>query len=100
MAPLSSHPRAPAATRPAASPEVEGQSVNRSVAYAAWGYALARTPAANAATFLYLIPGLTIVIAWAWLSEAPTVLSLGGGALALAGVAIVNRRDPSRPTAR
>jgi len=58
--------------------------------YASWAYTLARIPAARAASFLYLVPAVTLGIAWTWLGEWPSWLALLGGAIAISGVVIVN----------
>jgi len=65
------------------------------IAYLALGYAFARMPASNATSFLYLVPGLAFVVAWIWLGEVPTPLTVIGGVVTLSGVVLVNAR--SRP---
>ena len=60
------------------------------VGYVTWAYTLARVPATRAASFLYLVPAVTLGIAWIWLGEWPTWLALLGGAIAISGVVIVN----------
>ncbi|MBN1287165.1 MAG: DMT family transporter [Anaerolineae bacterium] len=61
------------------------------LAYMTWTYVLSRAPASIATSFLYLSPVLATFIAWVWLGETPALLSIVGGAAALAGVIVVNR---------
>ena len=68
------------------------------VAYLAWSYALARMEASVLSAFLYLSPVLAILIAFVWVREVPSVISLVGGAIAVVGVAIVNAKG--RPSTR
>ena len=60
------------------------------LAYVTWTYAMSRLPASVVTPFLYASPVLAIAIAWAWLGEVPTILTLAGGTLAVAGVIVVN----------
>jgi drug/metabolite transporter (DMT)-like permease len=69
-----------------------------SLAYVAWAYVLSHGPAGRTSTFLYLTPVFAIGIAWIWLSEVPRMLSLIGGAVALAGVAFVNIKRKPQPS--
>jgi drug/metabolite transporter (DMT)-like permease len=61
------------------------------VAYVLWVAALARFPASALASFLYLNPVLALGIAWIWLSEVPTALTVVGGVIAIAGAALASR---------
>ena len=62
------------------------------VGHTTWSYALARTSASRSAGTLYLVPVLAVVIAWLWLGEQPTPISLIGGAIALGGVLLLSAR--------
>jgi drug/metabolite transporter (DMT)-like permease len=67
------------------------------LAYVLWSYALARMPASTTASFLYAQPVLATLVAWAWQGVVPGPVALAGGALALAGVIIVQTKG--RPAA-
>jgi len=60
--------------------------------FALWAYALARLPVGRATAWLYLVPAVAIGVSLVWLSQVPSLVSLGGGALAIAGVVLASRR--------
>ncbi|RKS80229.1 threonine/homoserine efflux transporter RhtA [Motilibacter peucedani] len=66
--------------------------VPTTLAFTTWAYALARVPAGRLAVTTYLVPPVTVLLAWPLLGEVPPALALLGGALALAGVSITRRR--------
>jgi len=66
------------------------------VAYATYAYIFSRMLAPVAVSFLYLIPAMAFLIAWVWLGEVPTLLSVVGGLVTLSGVFIVNTRGRQR----
>ncbi len=56
------------------------------IANLCWTFVLAQMPASRAASYLYLVPPLSLLFAWLWLGEFPSALSLAGCGLALGGV--------------
>lgn len=62
------------------------------LAYALWAGVLQRMKAGAAVSLLYLVPPLSVTLAWLWLREVPDISALTGGCIALLGVAVVNWR--------
>lgn len=58
--------------------------------YVLWAYVMSKIPAARAGSFLYLVPAVVLVMAWALLGEMPSLVSVLGGMLIVAGVVAVN----------
>lgn len=58
------------------------------VAYVFWNRVVSQLPVSRAASFLYLVPPFSFFMAWIWHREIPTAISLLGGVIALAGVAL------------
>src|SRR5690242_13730400 len=56
------------------------------IAYASWTIVLSRLPASRASNFMYCVPPVATLMGFLWLGEAPSALSLIGGAMALGGV--------------
>jgi drug/metabolite transporter (DMT)-like permease len=61
------------------------------VAYTMFAIALSRANVTVVTAFLYLVPVFALVTAWFLLGEVPPLLTIVGGALAIAGVVVLNR---------
>lgn len=64
----------------------------------AWGYANARLQVSRAATTLYLVPAVAILVAWIWLDQLPALMAVAGGAVAICGVILTKSGRIERPT--
>jgi drug/metabolite transporter (DMT)-like permease len=69
------------------------------LAYLIWSVALQRLPAARAAAWLYLVPPVATLIGMVWPGEIAPLNSLLGGAIALAGVLLVQLGNRAAPPA-
>jgi drug/metabolite transporter (DMT)-like permease len=63
------------------------------IAFTTYAYALRHMTASSLGVTTYLVPPITIVMAWAFLGEVPPAMAFVGGALALVGVAVARRKD-------
>ncbi len=59
--------------------------------FVTWGYAVARLSVARATAALYLVPPVAVVVAYVWLGEVPGRAEAAGGAVAIAGVVLIQR---------
>ena len=64
--------------------------------FVTWAYACARIDVSVAAATLYAVPVVAFSAGWLWLGERPAPMALAGGAIALAGVAVVARGGRGR----
>lgn len=65
------------------------------LAFTTWAYALARTSASRMGATTYAVPALVVLMSWLFLDDVPGLLTLAGGALCLAGVAVSRSRPRS-----
>jgi drug/metabolite transporter (DMT)-like permease len=69
------------------------------LAFTTWAYALARTTASRMGATTYAVPALVVLMSWLALDEVPGPLTLVGGVLCLAGVAVSRSRAQVRAAA-
>ncbi|MFD5630079.1 DMT family transporter [Streptomyces sp. NPDC127072] len=68
------------------------------LAFTTWAYALARTTASRMGATTYAVPALVVLMSWLFLGEVPGLLTLCGGLLCLAGVAVSRSRPRTAVT--
>ncbi len=69
------------------------------VAYTIFSYALSKASASLVTVYLYTVPVFSLLFSWLFIGEVPNLLTLFGGAVAVAGIVVVNwakRRDSFR----
>ncbi|MFE3514348.1 DMT family transporter [Streptomyces sp. NPDC059166] len=62
------------------------------LAFTTWAYALSRTTAGRMGATTYAVPALVVLMSWLLLDEVPALLTVAGGLLCLAGVAVSRGR--------
>lgn len=66
------------------------------IAFTTYAYALTHMSASSLGVTTYLVPPITVVMAWLLLAETPPVMAYVGGALCLVGVSLARRRPRQR----
>jgi drug/metabolite transporter (DMT)-like permease len=65
------------------------------IAFSTYAFALSSMTAGNLSVTTYLVPPITVLLSWVFLSEAPPAMAYVGGVLALAGVWLARRKPRS-----
>ncbi len=66
------------------------------IAFSTYAFALSFMSAGSLSVTTYLVPPITVLLSWIFLSEVPPVMAYVGGALALVGVALARRKPRVR----
>jgi drug/metabolite transporter (DMT)-like permease len=69
------------------------------VAFTTYAYALAHMDVGRLSVTTYLVPPLTVLMAWVLLGETPPDAAYAGGLLCLVGVWVARRRTPAKAPA-
>ena len=66
------------------------------IAFSTYAFALSQMSAGNLSVTTYLVPPITVLLSWVFISEAPPAMAYVGGVLALVGVALARRKPKAR----
>lgn len=69
------------------------------IAFSTYAFALSSMTAGNLSVTTYLVPPITVLLSWVFLSEAPPAMAYVGGVLCLVGVGLARRRPKARAPA-
>lgn len=62
-----------------------------------WAFATARLEISRAASALYCVPAVAILVGWLWLDELPPIAAVIGGVVAISGVILTNTGRAAQP---
>ena len=62
------------------------------IAFTTYAFALRHMTASSLSVTTYLVPPITVLLSWVFLSETPPAVAYVGGAMCLVGVAVARRR--------
>ena len=68
------------------------------IAFTTYAFALRHMTASSLSVTTYLVPPITVLLSWVFLSETPPAVAYVGGAMCLVGVAVARRRTRARET--
>ncbi|MBS4212978.1 DMT family transporter [Neobacillus rhizophilus] len=68
------------------------------IGYVTWTIALSLGKSGSVMSMIYFEPVFAILIAWIWINEQPSFISIIGGAVAIAGVIVVNTLGSKKNT--
>lgn len=68
------------------------------VGYVIWAIALSLGEASSITRIMYAQPVVAIIIAWVWLKELPSILSIVGGVIAISSIVTVNWLEARKTT--
>ena len=68
------------------------------IAFTTYAFALKHMTASSLSVTTYLVPPITVLLSWAFLSETPPGVAYVGGALCLVGVAVARRKPRAGET--
>ena len=66
------------------------------IAFSTYAFALTSMSAGDLSVTTYLVPPITVLLSWVFLSEAPPAMAYVGGVLCLVGVALARRKPRTR----
>ena len=70
------------------------------IAFTTYAFALRHMTASSLSVTTYLVPPITVLLSWVFLSETPPAVAYVGGAMCLVGVAVARRKPRTTTSGR